>query len=536
MKRLFFYVLTCICTTAVMATDGLVVKDVNIAPGGIGKMNIELANAKPYSAFQFDLTLPSGITIAKDGENLKAALNSSRISDHQLHVAEISPGTYRFLGYSLTNASITGESGVLVTVTVNAANDVEEGSLTATTAEGLIVTAESEQLVPDDDEASVNVTGAEKITINKYGQLAYSTDKALDFSTLEDVKAFVATGYDKTKGVIWLTRVKKVPANTGFLLQGAGGDYSIPVIADGSEYYYANLFEATLTGTTVKPTQDGKAIYYLTTDKDKDGNTIIGFYRAKDNDGKGTKIGANRAYLAVPADIPAVGEAGSTEAITVNKYGQVAYYSANSLDFTSLAEQGVKAYTATGYDYKKGTIYLTNVKQIPAQTGFLIMAPQGTYDVPMASVASVYGNMFVGNLDATTIYKDATVAGQSYMNYYLTTDKDKNGNTIIGFYRAKEDGTGIGKNRSYLQVPALAGASARALARGIGGGEVLPGSVEESEIIAIRLLGDADRSATGIDSVERVYEKDVYYNLQGQRVDRPGKGLYIKNGKKVVIK
>jgi len=31
-------------------------------------------------------------------------------------------------------------------------------------------------------------------------------------------------------------------------------------------------------------------------------------------------------------------------------------------------------------------------------------------------------------------------------------------------------------------------------------------------------------------------QSDAYYTLQGQRVAKPGKGLYIKNGKKVVIK
>ena len=31
-------------------------------------------------------------------------------------------------------------------------------------------------------------------------------------------------------------------------------------------------------------------------------------------------------------------------------------------------------------------------------------------------------------------------------------------------------------------------------------------------------------------------QPDVYYNLQGQRVDNPGKGVYIRNGKKVIIK
>ena len=39
----------------------------------------------------------------------------------------------------------------------------------------------------------------------------------------------------------------------------------------------------------------------------------------------------------------------------------------------------------------------------------------------------------------------------------------------------------------------------------------------------------------GID-VDAAGEKDVYYNLQGVRVANPGKGVYIKNGKKVLVK
>ena len=31
-------------------------------------------------------------------------------------------------------------------------------------------------------------------------------------------------------------------------------------------------------------------------------------------------------------------------------------------------------------------------------------------------------------------------------------------------------------------------------------------------------------------------EPDVYYNIQGQHVDNPSKGVFIRNGKKVVIK
>jgi hypothetical protein len=31
-------------------------------------------------------------------------------------------------------------------------------------------------------------------------------------------------------------------------------------------------------------------------------------------------------------------------------------------------------------------------------------------------------------------------------------------------------------------------------------------------------------------------QKSLFYNLQGQRVKNPGKGIYIHNGRKVLIK
>ena len=41
---------------------------------------------------------------------------------------------------------------------------------------------------------------------------------------------------------------------------------------------------------------------------------------------------------------------------------------------------------------------------------------------------------------------------------------------------------------------------------------------------------------TGIQTVKRTTSKDVIYNLQGIRVNKPGKGVYIINGKKTIIK
>ena len=45
-----------------------------------------------------------------------------------------------------------------------------------------------------------------------------------------------------------------------------------------------------------------------------------------------------------------------------------------------------------------------------------------------------------------------------------------------------------------------------------------------------------NNETTGIKNVEQTTGDNKYYNLNGQYVENPGKGLYIQNGKKVIIK
>ena len=363
------------------------------------------------------------------------------------------------------------------------------------------------------------------ITISSAKQVTYMSDEGLDFTSYPDLKAYVATGYDKGSGTIWLTRVKDVPAMTGFLLMGNAGKYEIPVTSGGSSSYYQNLFKGTIEGTTIYTTEGDNTNYYLS-----NGDAGVGFYKV--TKAEGVALAANRAYLSVPTEIPAVGSEGSTETIKVSSAGQVPYYNSASLDFTSMEAQGVKAYTATGYDYKSGTIWLTRVKQVPAETGILIMAPQGEYPVPTASVASVYANMFKGTLTGTTIQTHETIADEDYINYYLSS-----GDAGVGFYKVtKEGGVTIGANRCYLPIKNKEAAGTRSA----GSGQSQIAFEEADEVIGIQLLRGIEDDNDGTTNLTPALSdgegEGAWYTLQGQRVAKPGKGLYIHNGKVVVIR
>ena len=405
--------------------------------------------------------------------------------------------------------------------TVSYSNNTNVGTATATIAdkEGGNYTVSGSatfEIKAKDDPVDPTQDETETIKISSAKQVTYMSDKNLDFTTKPELKAYVATGYDKASGTIWLTRVKYVPAKTGFLLMGDASEYEIPVKTGDATSYYMNLFKGTIEGKTIYTNEGDNTNYYLS-----DGATGVGFYKVQGS----VTLKANRAYLSVPTEISTVGSEGSTEMIKVSDAGQVPYYNSQSLDFSSLAAQGVKAYTATGYDYISGTIWLTRVMKVPAKTGMLIMAPKGDYPVPTASVASVYRNMFKGTLSGTRIFTHEEIEGRDYINYYLS-----NGTSGVGFYKVTaEEGVELKANRSYLPILNKEAAGTRSA----GSGQNQIAFEEADEVIGIQLF----RGTTNLTPALSQGEGDgEWYTLQGQRVTKPGKGLYIRNGKVVVIK
>ncbi len=132
----------------------------------------------------------------------------------------------------------------------------------------------------------------EFITLPASSDMAtFSCSQALDFTGVEGLKAYIASGFDGT--TILLTRVEKVPANTGLLLLGtAGATYKVPYAETTA--YYSNLLKPVLTATTVSQTDGGNTNYLLGKQGEPE---VIGFYKAKS---EGSAVGAQKAYLQLP--------------------------------------------------------------------------------------------------------------------------------------------------------------------------------------------------------------------------------------------
>lgn len=189
------------------------------------------------------------------------------------------------------------------------------------------------------------------------------------------------------------------------------------------------------------------------------------------------------------------------EVVNISAAGMATYYTDCALDFTDFND--MYAYVATT---EGTTINYKRVKKVPAKTAVLLRNPNETsasHDVPVITegAETVSDNQFVGTL--TQIESLATEGGSNSKNYILN-----NGSNGVGFYWA--NGQTVGVHRAYLNVPA--GVSAP-------------------------FLGfNEDEGTTSINSIERTINDNQYYDLSGHRVAQPTKGVFIVNGKKVVIK
>ena len=183
--------------------------------------------------------------------------------------------------------------------------------------------------------------------------------------------------------------------------------------------------------------------------------------------------------------------------ITISAAGKATFVPGVNLDFTGTS---IAAYTAKVTD--KAVCTLTEIKKVPAGTPVLLIGT--TANIPVAATIDAVGanDLVAGTGDAVT-----TTDGE-YTNMILN-----NGTSGIGFYFAA--GQTVAANRAYLHF-------ASSLAPDAAGSRMT--------------MVFGDDTTTGINAVESAKSIDGVYNLNGQRVAQPTRGLYIVNGKKVVVK
>jgi len=193
-----------------------------------------------------------------------------------------------------------------------------------------------------------------------------------------------------------------------------------------------------------------------------------------------------------------------TEDIIIGSAGMGTFSSTHPLDFSGTDD--IKAYIVSAFKPSTGEVTLTRITDVPANTGIVVKGDANTYAIPWGPGETVVANMLVGVTEDTQLNK---VDGD-YTNYILAKKNNK-----LGFY-AVTDGSTLSAGKAYLPLPTAQ----------------LPSVTGARQLTMV-----FDDETTGIQQIQSdVKSNGDYYDLQGRRVSTPTRGLYIVNGKKVVIK
>lgn len=244
--------------------------------------------------------------------------------------------------------------------------------------------------------------------------------------------------------------------------------------------------------------------------------------------------------------------------------------------------------------YAKGTVHLRRLNYIPANVGVVLIgvAPEGTYHENEQLAFSLLERTEDPEIlptDSCKLWRNADTYiqhGDKWNNYLVPTVQannnlgnayvDKSGNITyryfglsnyyrtkyhkslgtadtqpdyLGFFRLTSNGKSLA-NRAYLSIPANA-----EVGNGVGAtygyldfnGQLLENQYHEkyegetpAKFANMAMIFDdliEGNETTGIKELEtEVLNDNKYYNLQGIEVAYPVKGIYIHNGKKVIVK
>lgn len=181
---------------------------------------------------------------------------------------------------------------------------------------------------------------------------------------------------------------------------------------------------------------------------------------------------------------------------TIATSGYSSLASKYALDFenATVSTGTLTAYVVT--NITKDAVTLTSVDELPANQGVILKGTaNATYSIPVKATAEAPATNYL----QAAVTATAIAANEAYIlkdgQFHLVTDVST-----------------VPAGKAYLlatDVPA----TARSLDFVIAGEET-----------------------TGINTVAREIQNGEFYNIQGQRVAAPAKGLYIVNGKKVIVK
>jgi hypothetical protein len=264
--------------------------------------------------------------------------------------------------------------------------------------------------------------------------------------------------------------------------------------------YTVSITGAGVTADKMNPEYGDDVVITIAADEDRTLNTLT----VNGVDVTASVVDGQYTIENVTGNVTVVATFNSTKEFITLAQGVGTFSCSQDLNFTG---SELKAYIAAGYNKGEKQVLLVHVYDVPAGTGVFLRGEAGVkYSIPKSTAQSYYVNMLKANVSAGPI---AQTEG-SMSNFLLAKVND-----VYKFCEPSTNAT-LGANKAYLQVPS----------------SFITNSAREVDIVF-------EDDVTGIFEMEkwRNGENGTFYDLQGRPVQSTSaKGLYIRNGKKVVIK
>ena len=411
--------------------------------------------------------------------------------------ASVIPTGYVFRGWSASKVTGTQSDMTGITLVDDATSD-EDITYYAVLGVGIGTPASLTKLTKDDDIADgdkiVFVAVVDEDTSYGMYQQTQSSSYVAKFDFTESVSAIAA---DSKK---WFTLEKSSSnwkigdATNGYLYSSSSTNLAV-----STSNSTAFVLEKGNDGTFQFSYTNGGTKRYvccrtdLTTDK-------ANLFRLSGSDGV-NKLTLYRyveegiTYTSICTSIPPV-------TLSVTDASGYATYTP-SFDLVVPEETKISAYKAS---LSGDDITFTKVATLKAGEGYLLAADGAQTETFTVGTATANAdNVFVGvTEEIASLATETTEGSTTYTNYILNKVSGQ-----VGFYKAA--GNKVAAGKAYLRV---ANSAARSFF-----------AIFDGETTSIR----------SIDNGQLIMDNGVY-NLAGQRVAQPTKGLYIVNGKKVAIK
>ena len=509
-KRIVYIIMAFLAIVGNANAQYLSVASIEAKPGDQAELVVSANGMSRFTALQFNLSLPQGITL-----NENAITKGSAVSGHELVVETMANGERLFVLYNMELRKIGNGTLLKLPITIGQQSGTFSGSLTA------IRTATTDAVSHDCFYAIFNVTV--KTTVQPVTITA--DDKTMTYGDDVPTLTYKSSGA-ALKGTPKLSTTAKKTSPVG--------TYSIKVEKGTVTNEQVTYVDGTLTIEKAPLTVGVKNV--TITEGDAIPSFSLTYSGFKNNDSEANAFTTKPKATTTATSTSKPG----TYPITVSG-GKATNYALNYTQGTlTILKKSVEPVTITADDKTmtygddvptltysssgaalNGTPKLSTTATKTSSVGtYSIKVEKGT--VTNEQVNYVDGTLTIEKAPLTVGVLDMTITeGDAIPSFTLTYNGFKNNDTEANAFTTKPKATTTATEKSKPDTYPIT----------VSGGKAKNYALNYTQGTLTIL------PATGIESVYADgQENGAIYNINGQKLSKPQKGINIINGKKVVVK